>query len=126
MPTRPRVLLADDHPGVLKALGRVLSVDCDVVGCVTDGSEVVEAVARLQPVVTVVDLNLPNVSGLDVCRRILQTNSRTKVILISGTTDDFIGTEALAAGASRFLSKHLAGNQLIDAIREAWVECCES
>lgn len=126
MPTRPRVLLADDHPGVLKALGRVLSLDCDVVGCITDGSEVAEAVARLQPVVTVVDLNLPNVSGLDVCRRILQNNSHAKVILISGATDDFIRTEALAAGASGFLPKHLAGNELIGAIREAWAECGES
>ena len=76
MPTRPRVLLADDHPGVARAFVRLLSFECDVVGVVADGSEVAEAAARLQPVVSVVDLNLPNLNGLDVCRQIRQTNPR--------------------------------------------------
>jgi two-component system, NarL family, response regulator DevR len=123
MPTRPRVLLADDHPGVVKALTRILSLECDVVGVVADGSDVAEAAARLQPIVTVVDLNLPNVNGLDVCRRILQTNPRAKVILITAMTDDEIKTEALAAGASGFVTKLMAGNGLVNAIRAAWAEC---
>ena len=122
MPTRPRVLLADDHPGVLKALKRVLSLDCDVVGVAVDGREVAEAAARLQPVVAVVDLHLPHVNGLEVCRRILQTNSRAKVILITALFDDRIRTEALAAGASSFVPKQSV-NELIDAIRGAWAEC---
>ena len=123
MPSRPRVLLADDHPGVLKALERVLSLECDVVGVAVDGSEVVEAAARLQPVVTVVDLNLPNVSGLDVCRRILEANPGAKVIVITALIDDWIRTAAVAAGASGVFPKLLAGNELVDAIRGAWAEC---
>ena len=122
MQTRPRVLLADDHPGVVKAFVRVLSFDCDVVGVVADGSEVAAAAARLQPVVPVVDVNLPNVNGLEVCRRILHTNPRAKVILITALTDDRIRADALAAGASGFFSKFL-GNELIDAIRRSWTEC---
>jgi DNA-binding NarL/FixJ family response regulator len=122
MPTRPRVLLADDHPGVLQALKRVLSLDCDVVGVAVDGREVAEAAARLQPVVAVVDLHLPHVNGLEVCRRILQTNSRAKVILITALFDDRIRTEALAAGASTFVPKQSV-NELINAIRGAWAEC---
>ena len=47
----------------------MLALECDVVGVVADGSEVAAAAARLQPVVIVVDLNLPNVSGLDACRQ---------------------------------------------------------
>ena len=123
MPTRPRVLLADDHRGVVKALERVLSLECDVVGTVADGSKVAEAAARLQPVVTVVDLNLPNISGLEVCRSILRTNPRAKVILITVMIDDEIRTGALAAGASGCFSKLDAANELIDAIRAAWAEC---
>jgi DNA-binding NarL/FixJ family response regulator len=122
MPTRPRVLLADDHPGIVKALERVLSLECDVVGVVADGSEVAEAAARLHPVVTVVDLNLPNVSGLDACRRILQTNPRARVILITGMADETIRAEALAAGASGFVPKQSVGNELIVAIRRAWAD----
>ena len=122
MPTRPRVLLADDHPGVAKVLERLFSFECDVVGVVADGSDVAEAAARLQPVVTVVDLNLPNVSGLHVCRRILQTNPRAKVILITATIDESITAAALEAGATGCFPK-LEAVALIDAVRRAWAEC---
>jgi two-component system invasion response regulator UvrY len=106
----------------VKALERVLSLECDVVGVVADGSDVAEAAARLQPVVTVVDLNLPNVSGLEACRRILQTNPRAKVILITGMIDETIRAEALAAGASAFVPKLAGGNELVVAIRRAWAD----
>jgi len=122
MPTRPRVLLADDHPGMVKALERVLALECDVVGVVADGSEVAEAAARLQPVVIVVDLNLPNVSGLDACRQIVQTNPRAKVIVITGMMDETIRADALAAGASDFVAKQAAGKELIAAVRRAWAD----
>ena len=122
MPTRPRVLLADDHPGIVKALERMLSLECDVVGVVADGSEGADTAAGLQPVVTVVDLNLPNVSGLEACRRILQTNPRAKVILITGMIDETIRAEALAAGASDVVPKLTAGNELIVAVRRAWAD----
>ena len=59
LPKRPRVLIAEDHPGVAKAVCRVLALDCDVVGSVADGSAVLEAAQRLQPDVIVLDLNLP-------------------------------------------------------------------
>jgi DNA-binding NarL/FixJ family response regulator len=122
MPIRPRVLLADDHPSVVKGLERLISLECDVVGVVADGSEVAEAAARLQPVVTVMDLNLPNVSGLEACRRILQANPGAKVIVITGMMDETIRTEALAAGASGFVPKMAVGNELMGAITRAWAD----
>jgi DNA-binding NarL/FixJ family response regulator len=121
VPIRPRVLLVDDHPGIVQALGGVLSSACDVVGVIADGREVADAAERLQPVVVVVDVNLPNVSGLDVCRHITQNNPRVKVIVITAVTDDAIRDEALAAGASGFFHKS-AANELIVAIRRIWTE----
>jgi DNA-binding NarL/FixJ family response regulator len=121
VPTRPRVLLVDDHPGVVKALGRALSPECDVVGAIADGREVADAATRLQPVVIVVDLNLPNVNGLDVCRQITQNNPLVKVIVISAMADDDIQDEALAAGASGFFHKS-ALHELSFAIRRIWSE----
>ena len=121
MPTRPRVLLVDDHPDIGQALGRVLSLGCDVVGVIADGREVADAAARLQPVVIVVDLNLPDVSGLDVCRQIRDSNPRVKVVVISARIDEAIRDEALAAGASGFFEKS-AANELIEAIRRIWTE----
>ena len=87
LPKRPRVLIAEDHPGVAKAVCRVLALDCDVVGSVADGSAVLEAAQRLQPDVIVVDLNLPNVNGLEACRQITQVNPEAKVIVFSAMND---------------------------------------
>jgi len=122
MPTRPRVLLVDDHPGMVKALHRMLSIECDVIGTIADGREVAGAAAQAQPVVIVLDLNLPNISGLDVCREVTRDNPRVKVIVITAMTDDAGMKAALAAGASDFLDKAAAADELIVAIRRTWTE----
>ena len=121
MPTRPRVLLVDDHPGIVQALGRVLSPACDVVGVVADGREVADAAARLEPVVIVMDLNLPNISGLEVCRQIAPNNPRVKIIVVTALADDAIRDQALAAGASGFFHK-AAASELVAAIGRIWTE----
>jgi DNA-binding NarL/FixJ family response regulator len=119
--TRPRILLVDDHPGIVKALSRALSPECDVVGVIADGREVADAATRLQPVVIVVDLNLPNISGLDLCRQITQNNPDVKIVVITAMTDDLIRDEVLAAGAAGFFHKS-AVPELIVAIRRLWAE----
>ena len=121
MPTRPRVLLVDDHPGIVQALSRALSPVCDVVGVIADGREVADAAARLQPVVIVLDLNLPNVNGLQICRQMAHTDPRAKIVVVSAMADDAIRDEALAAGASGFFHKS-AVNELIVAITRIWAE----
>ena len=72
--TRPRVLLADDYPDILKAVARLLALDCEVVGTVADGGALLEAAQRLQPDVIVLDLSLPNVDGLEACRQIARAH----------------------------------------------------
>jgi DNA-binding NarL/FixJ family response regulator len=125
MQSRPRVLLAEDHPGVVRALERVLSSHCDVIGMVADGSQVPPAAALLEPVISVIDLNLPTINGFEACRRIVRRDPHAKVIVITATMDEAVRTEALAAGAFGCFSKLMAGTELIDAIREAWVEVSE-
>ena len=104
-----------------KALARALSLECDVVGVIADGREVVDAAARLQPVLIVLDLNLPDISGLAVCRQVTQDLPGVKVIVISATSDDAIRDDALAAGASGFFLKS-AARDLIVAISRLWTE----
>ena len=102
---RPRVLIAEDHPGVAKAVCRMLSLDCEVVGTVADGSAVLEAAQRFQPDMIVVDLNLPHVHGLEVCRQMTQVNQNTKVIVFSAMNDPDIRQRSIEAGASAFVCK---------------------
>jgi DNA-binding NarL/FixJ family response regulator len=105
LPKPPRVLIAEDHPGVAKAVRRMLSLDCDVIGIVADGSAVLEAAQRLQPDVIVVDLNLPHVHGLEVCRQLSQVNPNTKVIVFSATNDPDVKQRSVEVGASAFVCK---------------------
>ena len=112
LPKRPRVLLAEDHPGVAKAVCRVLALDCDVVGSVADGSAVLEAAQRLQPDVIVVDLNLPNVNGLEACRQITQVNPEAKVIVFSAMNDPDVKQRSFEVGASAFVCKGDDGDLL--------------
>lgn len=121
MPSRPRILIADDHPAIRVWLSDLLSEDCDVVGSLSDGGDVVAAAARLQPVVIVVDLNLPTVNGLDVCRQIARTHVRAKAIVVTAVGDDVLEEEARLAGAAGFLSKDKAGPTLIAAIKQIWI-----
>ena len=104
---RPRVLIAEDHAGVAKAVGRVL--DCDVVGIVPDGSALLEAAQRLQPDVIVVDVNLPKVNGLEACRQITRMNPEAKVIVFSAMNDPAIRQRSFEVGASAFVCKGDAG-----------------
>lgn len=105
MPKRPRVLIAEDHPGVAKSVCRLLALDCEVVGSVADGSAVLEAAQRLQPDVIVVDVNLPHVHGLEACRQIMQVKPEAKVIVFSAMNDPDIKQRSMEVGAAAFVCK---------------------
>ncbi len=117
MPKRPRVLIAEDHPGVAKSVCRVLALQCDVVGTVADGSAVLEAALRLQPDVVVVDLNLPNVNGLEVCQQLRQVNPDAKVIVFSAMNDPDVTQRSLDVGASAFVYKGAGDGSLLSTVK---------
>jgi len=95
----------------------VLALDCEVVGTVADGSAVSEAAQRLQPDVIVVDLNLPNVNGLEVCRQITQLNLEAKVIVFSAMDDPDVKQRSFEIGASAFVSKMAGDGDLLSTIK---------
>ena len=102
---RPRVLLADDYPDMVKAVSRLLALDCEIVGSVSDGGALLEAARRLQPDLIVLDVNLPNVDSLEACREITRTNHTTKVVMFTALNDAEVSQAFLEAGASAFVSK---------------------
>jgi len=114
---RPRVLLAEDHAGVAKAVCRLLVLDCDVVGIVASGTAVIEAAQRLQPDVIVVDLNLPGVNGLEACRQITQENPEAKVIVFTAVNDPDLKLRSFEVGASAFLYKGAGDGGLLSTVR---------
>ena len=121
MSTRLRVLLADDYPGIVDAVRRLLALDCEVVGSVTDGPALLEATQRYRPDVIVLDLNLPKVHGLEACRRITKLYPTIRVVMFTVESDPAVRQRAFEAGASAFVSK-LAVDDLLPAIKAVSVE----
>jgi len=119
--SRPRVLLADDYPDMVKALSRLLALDCDIVGSVAEGSALLETAQRLHPDVIVLDVNLPNVHSLETCREITRLNPAMKVIMFTAAPDPRAGQAFIEAGASAFVSK-LASVDLLSTIKRLCVD----
>ena len=121
MSRRPRVLLVDDHAEMLKALSRLLALDCEVVGSVADGSVLLETAERLEPDVIVLDVNLPNIHSLEACREIARMNPEIKVIMFTAMNDPDASQAFLDAGASALVSK-MASADLLSTIKRLCVD----
>ena len=117
---RLRVLIADDYAPMATALERVVSVDCDVVGRLTDGSSLLAETKRLQPDILLLDLHLPNVNSLSVCKEIRRMIPGTRVIILTGALNPNLRPSVLAAGASAFIDKG-APQDLLTAIADTQV-----
>ena len=117
--SRPKVLLADDHATVAAALARLLQDDFDLVATLVDGKELVGAAQRLQPDVIVADIEMPVMGGLEALRQLRSEGVDTPVLIISAHSEAFLAAKAIRAGAAGFILKQAAGDELVDAIREA-------
>ena len=114
------VLVADDHAIVLEGLVSLLKdYAFEVVGAVGDGEKLVEAARRLKPDVIVTDLSMPGLSGLEVLTILKQERIESKVVVLTMHHDASWATQALKAGASAFLLKASAGEELVTAIQQA-------
>ena len=119
---RPRVVLADDHPAVLLAFQRLLQESCDVVASVPSGTDAIEATTLLQPDVLVVDLMMPGMNGLEVCRAVRETSPETAVIIVTAFDDEQVRKIAVRDGAADFLPKSQASDRLDPIIQRVFAE----
>ncbi|HZM94149.1 MAG TPA: response regulator transcription factor [Vicinamibacterales bacterium] len=117
---RYTVLVADDHAIVKEGLVSLLKDhDFDVVGAVGDGHQLLDAARRLRPDLIVTDLSMPGLSGLDVLTRLKAEHVDSKIIVLTMHNDADLATRAMRAGASGFLLKHSAGEELLKAVQQA-------
>jgi DNA-binding NarL/FixJ family response regulator len=116
---RNTVLIADDHTIVMEGLVSLLKNDFDVVGGVGDGHLLIEEARRLRPDVIVTDISMPGLRGLDVLPRFKAERIDSKVVVLTMHNDGELATRAIRAGAAGFLLKHSAGEELVDAVRQA-------
>ena len=113
---QPRVLVADDHAIMVQGLGRLLEDEAEIVATASDGQQLVERARQHRPDIIVSDINMPGMSGLDAMRRLKADGLRSKFIFLTLHTDSRLASEAMRAGASGYLLKHAAAEELIEAI----------
>jgi DNA-binding NarL/FixJ family response regulator len=114
-----RVLLADDHQAMLDRVCEMLRPEFDVVGMVTDGQAVLDAAAKLDPDVLVMDISMPVLSGLEATYELKRTGCRAKIVFLTVHEESDFVRESLACGASAYVTKARLGTDLSLAIHEA-------
>jgi two-component system NarL family response regulator len=114
-----RTLLVDDHAVFREALQMMLSQqpDIEIVDAIGDGALVEEAVARLGPDVVVMDINMPTLNGIEATRRLRARFPALHVVALSAFGHKRFISEMLDAGATAYVVKSAASDQLIQAIR---------
>ena len=120
MEKKIRVVIADDMEETRKSLKVMLSFasDLEVVGEASDGEEALKMVRELKPDVVLMDINMPNVDGISVSKRLLQEDPDIAIVAISIQGDEEYERALEEMGVEEFLVKPFSSSRLIETIRE--------
>jgi DNA-binding NarL/FixJ family response regulator len=116
---KARILLGDDHSLILEGIRRMLETHYDVAGWADNGKDVVEAALRLNPDLVVLDVSMPILNGIDAGREIKKANPATKLVFLSMHANAIYLRKALEVGASAYVLKSGASEELLQAIEAA-------
>ena len=114
-----RILLADDHLLVLEGFRRILETQYELVGTVEDGRALLEAAKELQPDIVILDVSMPLLNGIDAAAQLKKICPRTKIIIVTMHADTEYVQSAFEAGATAYVLKRSALDELEQAIRAA-------
>jgi DNA-binding NarL/FixJ family response regulator len=119
------VLLADDHQVVCDGLEVLLNSEADisVVHKSANGRDAVFSVRELQPDIVIMDINMPELNGLEATQQIMETNTSTRVIILSMYAHNDLIFRALKSGAKGYILKDSAGVEVVDAVRAVHAGC---
>lgn len=115
-----RVFLLDDHEIVRRGLADLIGLerDMEVVGEAGGAADALHRIPASRPDVAVLDVRLPDGSGVEVCRDIRSSMPEVHCLMLTSYADDEALFDAIMAGASGYVLKEIRGNDLIDAIRQ--------
>ena len=113
---RPKIVLADDHTIFSEGLKALLSPECEIVATADNGRAAIKAVRDFSPAVTILDISMPILNGIETAREIRKFDSKARIIFLTMHTELSYLREAFDAGASGYVIKHSAGSDLQSAI----------
>jgi DNA-binding NarL/FixJ family response regulator len=116
-----RIMIVDDHPMVREGLAGILErQEMVIVGVAANGRQAIEMFAQYLPDILLLDLRLPDQSGINVMRKILADHPDAKIIFLSSSQGDASIFDAISNGASGYLVKGIDGATLGESIRRVW------
>lgn len=113
-----RILVADDHEEVRNLIVRLLSRQFEVLGAVGDGPAFLEAVERLKPDLCILDISMPEMSGIEVAQLIKERDSKIRIVFVTLHEDFDFQTAAFATGAEGYVTKARMAGDLLFAVSE--------
>ena len=116
--SRSRILIADDHTLVAELCKKLLQAEFDVVGTACDGRALVRMATDLKPDVIVVDVAMPILNGLDAGQQIKERLPAVKLVFLTMNPDPEVAAEAFRRGASGYLLKTCAADEMVIAVRK--------
>jgi DNA-binding NarL/FixJ family response regulator len=116
---RVKILLADDHTIVRQGLKLILSAhsDLEVVGEAANGREAVELADKLRPDIVLMDVQMPELNGIDATRKMVAANPRIRILVLSMHKESVYVREILKAGARGYILKDAIDTELLNAVR---------
>jgi DNA-binding NarL/FixJ family response regulator len=116
-----RILVADDHPMILRMVKEILEAEphLQVVGEATDGPQAVTQAEALRPDVIVLNVNMPTMSGFEVARRIRTRHPNSAIVILSSHKNGQFIAEARKVGARAYVQKSDAADELVRAVEAA-------
>lgn len=116
-PQRKRILLADDHAGMLEEVESLLSADYDIVGNARNGAELVEAAQRLEPDLIISDISMPIMTGFEAAAHLRAAGTKAKLIFLTVQSTAAYLKKARSVGAHGYVLKTFATENLPNAVR---------
>ncbi|MFD3468234.1 response regulator [Streptomyces sp. NPDC058682] len=115
-----KVFLLDDHEVVRRGVHELLSVeeDIEIVGEAGTAADALVRIPATRPDVAVLDVRLPDGSGVEVCREVRSQDEDVKCLMLTSFADDEALFDAIMAGASGYVLKAIRGNELLSAVRD--------
>ena len=113
------VIIVDDHPLFREGVRNIIDAeeDLDVLAEGTSGDQAIQLIRELHPRVALIDVNMPNMNGIQVCRQMVAERLGTSIVLLTAYDDVEQVLHAFSAGASAYCSKDVEAGKLVDVVR---------